>query len=97
MISVGRNLNRKDIYKKYLDSLARQNYTNFKVIYVDDVSDDDTAKKMKGYIFSDHPEINSKMTIIENSERTYSLGNRDIAIRQYCEENDIVIDFDADD
>ena len=43
VISVGRNINRKDIYKKYIDSLARQNYTNFKVFYVDDVSDDQTV------------------------------------------------------
>lgn len=30
-------------------------------------------------------------------KRIYALGNRDKAIRQYCHDDDIVIDVDADD
>ena len=38
-----------------------------------------------------------KMTIVQNQDRLYSLANRNNAIRNYCSEDDIIIDIDADD
>lgn len=41
VVVVGRNLG--DDYNQMLNSVGRQNYSNFHVVYVDDHSDDGTA------------------------------------------------------
>jgi hypothetical protein len=41
--------------------------------------------------------LNNRLTIIRNINRTGALGNRDIAVRNYCKPKDIVIDVDGDD
>ena len=45
IVAPGRNLksNPKQMYKQFLDSIARQNYTNYKLVYLDDNSDDQTV------------------------------------------------------
>ena len=56
VISPGRNLYEKnESYKPYIDSMAKMNYTNFYVIYTDDMSDDGTADQMKKYIINNYP------------------------------------------
>ena len=52
---------------------------------------------MKELIFLEYPEMKDKITIVKNTERIYSLGNRYKAVTQYCKEDEIVIDLDADD
>ena len=69
------------MYKEYIKSLARQNYTNFKAIYADDASDDNTIQAIKDYIFAEYPEMSEKIRFMDNTERVYSLGKRDIAVR----------------
>ena len=52
---------------------------------------------MEKLLFYDHPEMKEKVTIVRNKERIYSLGNRNKAVKEYCEEDDIIVDLDADD
>ena len=66
-------------------------------MYVDDLSDDGSVEKMEELIFLEYPEMKDKITIVKNTERIYSLGNRYKAVTQYCKEDEIVIDMDADD
>ena len=97
VISVGRNNNKREAIDKYLGSLARQNYSNYHIVYVDDLSDDGSVEKMEELVLLQYPEIKDKITIVRNTERTYSLGNRYKAVTQYCHEDEIIIDMDADD
>ena len=52
---------------------------------------------MEKLLLLQYPEMKDKIRIVQNTERTYSLGNRYKAITQYCREDEIVIDMDADD
>ena len=52
---------------------------------------------MRELIFTEYPEMKNKVTIVENRQRVYSLANRYKAITQYCNEDEIIIDIDADD
>ena len=78
--------------------MARMNYTNFRLIYTDDMSDDGTAEAMRKYTDDNYPLLSTKLKIVENKERVYSLANKNSMIRYHCNnENDIIYDIDADD
>ena len=78
--------------------MARINYTNFRLIYTDDMSDDGTAEAMRKYTDENYPLLSKKLKIVENEERVYSLANKNSMIRYHCNnENDIIYDIDADD
>ena len=78
--------------------MARMNYTNFRLVYTDDISDDGTAQAMRSYVDEKYPFLSSKLKIIETEERIYSLGNKNNMVRYHCDnENDIIYDIDADD
>ena len=67
------------------------------MVYIDDASDDNTPKFMSQFVHSKLPRISSKLVIVKNRLRVYALANRNNGIRNYCHENDIVLDVDADD
>ena len=99
VVSAGRNLKEKDeSFKLYIDSMARMNYSNFRLVYTDDNSDDGTVSVMREYVSQKYPDLAKKLEIVENKERVYSLANKDRMIRHHCKnENDIIYDIDADD
>ena len=94
---VGRNINNNRRIEKFFGSVARQNYSNYHLVYVDDASDDKSPQKMREIISVEYPEMKNKVIIVENSHRIYSLANRFKAITKYCNEDEIIIDIDADD
>ena len=51
VISAGRNNNDKTTINNYLRTLSRQNYSNYHIVYVDDMSDDGTPEKMEETLF----------------------------------------------
>ena len=51
----GRNLVKESKFKRFLSSVARQNYTNYKIIYIDDVSDDDSPAVLSDYVSNNFP------------------------------------------
>ena len=61
------------------------------------MSNDGTTEEIKEYIQEKFPNFLDKFTLIENSNRIYSVGNKNKMIRRYCKSEDIVFDIDADD
>ena len=56
MVYAGRNLKEKNnSFKLYIDSMARLNYTNFRLIYTDNMSDDGTVLAIKDYVQANYP------------------------------------------
>ena len=96
IISAGRNLLRNDLYKNFLNSISRQNYTNYKLVIVDDASTDNTFAELTSNIKKDYF-LNTRTTLIRNPRNNGALANKDMSIRNHCSEGDIVIDIDADD
>lgn len=93
VLLVGKN-NAKDVEKLY-DSIKRQNYTNYRIVHVDDNSNDGTVESVVNFI-NRNPILNEKVTLISQPYQRNSLYNHDFGMI-YCGENEIVLDMDADD
>src|SRR5579862_6844435 len=65
--------NNKDWYQANLDSVFSQNYSHYRVIYIDDCSPDGTAKFVEEYIKARG--LEHKVTLIKNTVRQRALAN----------------------
>ena len=96
IFSRGRNTPVEKI-KRMLDSLKRQNYQNFSLVYFDDNSNTKTKEYL--YMLSQYDSwCKSHMYFIENIERNGGLKNLDLAINELIlNNNQIIINLDDDD
>lgn len=88
------SFNNKKWVEKNLDSIFAQKYDNFRVIYVDDQSEDQTAQAVQAYI--DAHGCSHKLTLIANNKRQRKLKNMYDTIR-LCDDNEIIVQVDGDD
>ena len=95
MVLVITSYNNKEWYKKNLDSALSQNYSNFRVIYVDDHSPDGTGDLVEQYI--NENDWQDKVTLIKNTERKWKMENFYNAVHEFCRDQEIILDFDGDD
>ena len=86
--------NNKDWCLNNLDSVFRQNYQNYRVIYIDDHSTDGTSELVEGYV-KDHDQ-GHRFTLIKNKEKNGPLACMCRAI-DLCDKEEIVIDLDGND
>lgn len=86
--------NNKKWYKKNLDSVFEQKYNNYKIIYIDDCSPDQTGNLVEEYI-KDHPQ-KEKVLLIKNSQRLGATANRYKA-SHLAKDKSIVAILDGDD
>ena len=78
-----------------LRSIKSQTYKNYKILYIDDCSDDLTykiAKKQLSHLFN-----KNQYNLIKNFERIGSLKSKYVNIHKYVRDNDILIILDGDD
>jgi len=87
--------NNKDWYKKNLDMVFSQNYSNYRVIYIDDCSSDKTGDLVEQYI--KERDLEDRVLLIKNKKRMFKWYNFYHAVHEYCDDNDIVLDHDGDD
>jgi len=81
-------------YKKNLDSIFNQKYSNYRIIYIDDASQDDTSFYVQGYV--DSLGHKSKLTLIRNEKRRGATANRYLG-SHLANDEEIVIILDGDD
>jgi Glycosyl transferase family 2 len=84
----------KDWYKRNLDSIFNQNYTNYRIIYIDDRSPDCTGQLVKEYTQLMQKE--DKLTLIINQKNVGALENIYNAVHS-CKKYEIVLLVDGDD
>lgn len=94
IVIISPGYNNKNWYKKNLDSIFSQDYTNFRLIYIDDASTDGTGSLVKKYI--EENGFEDKVTLILNKTNQGALCNFYNAIWS-CEDSDIIVTLDADD
>jgi len=87
--------NNKDWYKKNLDSIFSQNYSNYRVVYIDDASPDGTGDLVERYI--QEKGQTHRVMLVKNKERMFKMSNFYQAVHMYCSDDDIVFDYDGDD
>lgn len=73
------------------------NYTNYKVVAVDDNSTDNSMQAYAYYIYKYFPKLIGRTAFITNELSIGAFNNKDSAIKENCESDDIVVDFDLDD
>ena len=83
--------NAKNYLKTYIDSIKIQNYKDFEVFLIDDVSTDNGSDLVKELTHND-----DRFKLIENTEKKFKLRNLDELISNFDDE-DIVVEVDADD
>lgn len=79
--------------EKCLSSALNQNKENYRVVFIDDCSSDDTFDKAKNIAESSGSD---KITLIRNEKRMGALYNLYTAIHN-CDDNEVVITLDGDD
>lgn len=94
MVIIVPSYNNEKWYQKNLDSVFSQNYQNYRLVYINDASTDNTYSLVKDYIKKNNQE--HKVTLIKNPTRQGSLANQYNAIHS-CNDNDIIIILDGDD
>ncbi len=81
-------------YENNLNSIFMQNYDNYRVIYIDDCSTDNTAQLVEDYVVS--LKQSDRVTLVRNTERKRALSN--IYYGAYkCQDDEIVVMLDGDD
>jgi glycosyltransferase involved in cell wall biosynthesis len=80
--------------EKNLKSVINQQYDNFRLIYIDDNSSDNTYKIVDKII--ENSKLHGKTTLIHNRERKFAMYNLYQAIHS-CEDNEIIVSLDGDD
>ena len=86
--------NNTDWYKKNLDSVCRQNYPRYRIVYIDDHSPDSTGKKVSSYLKKRR--WNGKVSLQRNQKRVGALANIFQAVHK-CKDDEIVVLVDGDD
>lgn len=78
-----------EFLEKCVGSLMSQKYDNFKVIFIDDCSTDDSYNKL--------PINDNRSIVVRNDIRKTALENIHDAILNHCDSDDIVVLVDGDD
>lgn len=79
--------------EKCVNSIRRQNYTNFKCYLIDDISTDNSSAKIKEMIKDDQ-----RFKLIQNKQKKYALGNIAYILNEKdLNDDDIIILIDGDD
>lgn len=80
--------------EKNLTSILTQQYTNYRVIYIDDASTDATYAKVQEIV--SHSSLKEKVKVIHNASNQGSLSNLYHTIHT-CQDQEIVVIVDGDD
>ena len=86
--------NNQEWCEQNISSVLNQEYNNFRVVYIDDLSKDTTYQKVQTMI-NNHPQRH-RVQLIHNKQRHGALYNLYHTIYA-CDNNDIVVTVDGDD
>lgn len=81
--------------ERTLQSVFMQKYSNFRVIYLDDYSTDNSPAIVESYIQRNN--VSNKFTFIRNNKRQRKLKNIYWIIHELCYDNEIAVMVDCDD
>lgn len=94
MVIVIPSYNNEQWALRNLESVFMQDYANFRVIYIDDCSTDNTFNVVQQYIKQHN--VHNKITVIRNPERRGGLYNLYHAIYS-CADHEVIVTVDGDD
>lgn len=83
-------------YEYNLQSIFNQDYSNYRVVIIDDASTDNTTALIK-YFLKKSKELASKVVLITNKKQMNTVPNVHMAIKKYCQPKEIGFFVDGDD
>lgn len=86
--------NNIDWYNYNLSSILNQAYTNWRIIYINDCSTDNTIDEVNNFVINQG--ISDRFTLINNTEHLGPTASRYYGYQQ-CEDNEICCMLDGDD
>jgi len=89
--------NCRDYITRCIESVAAQNYDNYRHILIDDCSTDDTAAVVAEYIDSLPEAMRYKFELCANTENKGAVRNQIEAIRDIADDDAIIMLLDGDD
>lgn len=92
MVVIIPSYNNEEWVIRNLESVLGQNYTNYRIIYINDCSNDKTIEKIESIIDL----FDNKLVIISNRYRRGALANIYYSIMS-CDDFEIIITLDGDD
>ena len=94
LVLVVPSYNNTEYYQKNLDSIFSQEYDNYRVIYIDDASPDNTADFVEAYV--EKCGQGFRFELVRNKTNMKSLHNNYHAIHS-CSDDEIIVTLDGDD
>ena len=94
MVIISSSRNTKNFSIKNLESTLNQYYSNYRIIWIDDASDDGTPEIVEEYL-KKNDQLN-KVTFIKNKNRLWAAQNYYTAIHT-CKDNEVIVIVDGDD
>ncbi len=94
MVVVIPSYNNIQWYERNLNSILDQQYSNFRIVYIDDLSTDGTAQAVRALI--NKRQAQHRVKLLCNDERRGALANIYRAVHS-CKDDEIVVAFDGDD
>lgn len=86
--------NNEEWCQKNLHSALRQNYSNYRVIYTDDCSTDNTRSNIQEYLKENDKE--NKVELVLNEKRLGAMNNMYNMVHN-CEDDEVIVVLDGDD
>lgn len=94
-VIVSTSRNNRNYYQQNLRSTLNQKHDNYRIIYVDDASTDDTQQLVTSYL--QQHDTKKRVTFVKNSKRVGSMENFYTTITHLCKDHEIVVIVDGDD
>ncbi len=82
-------------HEKNLDMIFSQDYDKVTVIYMDDLSNDGTYKRVLEYFRK--RKLGHRIILIKNKVKRFCLGNYLFAIERFCPDKAVLVTYDGDD
>lgn len=83
-------------YRKVLDTILQQKYSNYHIVFIDDFSNDDTLNHTMRYL-REHNFPEGRVTFVRNKKQMFATYNIINAAYNFCHPNDIQMLVDGDD
>lgn len=81
-------------FKRSLNSIVSQNYRNYKIVYIDNGSSDDSYTKVRMYRDNLSEAMKGRFRLVQNVKRTSKIMNLRESLF-YCDDNDIMVLVDG--
>ena len=91
IVASGYNLFKEGRYSDFFRTISYQNYTNYKIVYVDDDSPDNTTLRAIAFVSEVFPLLKEKVVFVRNRANIRANANYDASIKEECPKGSVVV------